>query len=215
MANGREAGTLILNQLKIFNDSVVYFEQVLSPAVLSGIDSCIEAFCDKNDNWKGEFNLADENEACWLQPITWIITQSDNDPENKASFYIDYINDDDDIDYRASLFCGVGNTGGEAGFMFDCNKKAFGGKKAWLNHLKKVDKILEDILALGFKNMNDGNFFLPIKLDSQLLAKTWDDLGKFKNDDECFQPINEALETLEKSVPFFDVLMQTCQYNTK
>ena len=212
MANGHEAGTLILNQLKTFTESVAYFEQVLSPALLKGIDSCVEAFCDERDDWNGEFNLADENN-CWLTPINWVINQDENDSESKAWFYIDGVNDNDE--YWETLFCGVGSTGGEAGFMFDCNKKAFGGKKAWLNHLKKVDKILEDILALGFKNMNDGNFFLPIKLDSQLLAKTWDDLGKFKNDDECFQPINEALETLEKSVPFFDVLMQTCQYNTK
>ena len=39
MANGHEAGALILNQLKTFTESVVYFEQVLSPALLKGIDS--------------------------------------------------------------------------------------------------------------------------------------------------------------------------------
>lgn len=138
MANGHEAGALILNQLKTFTESVVYFEQVLSPALLKGIDSCVEAFCDERDDWNGEFNLADENN-CWLTPINWVINQDENDSESKAWFYIDGVNDNDE--YWETLFCGVGSTGGEAGFMFDCNKKAFGGKKAWLNHLKKVDKI--------------------------------------------------------------------------
>lgn len=214
MANGHAAGTLILNQLKTFNDSVVYFEQVLSPALLKGIDSCVEAFCEELDDWDGEFNLADDND-CWLQPIKWVITQGDNDPENKASFYIDYINDNDDLDSWVALFCGVSNTGGEAGFMFDCNKKVFGGKTAWKNCIKKANKTLDDILVLGFKNMNDGTFFLPVKLDSQLLAKTWDESGQFTKEDDYFQPIYEALETLAKSVPLFDALMQSCQPNLK
>lgn len=214
MANEREAGTLILNQLKTFNDSVIYFEKVLIPAVFGGIDSCVKTFCDQNDGWNGDFNLADEDEmSCWLQPVDWVITKSDNDPEDKASFYIDFINDD--INYYFTTLCGLSNAGGEAGFIFDCNKKAFGGKKAWTNHIKKAGKILDDILALGFKNMSDGNFFLPIQLDSQILAKTWYDFGKFTNEDECFQPIQDALEILEKSVPLFDALMQSCQPNTK
>ena len=103
MANGHEAGALILNQLKTFTESVAYFEQVLSPALLKGIDSCVEAFCDERDDWNGEFNLADESN-CWLTPINWVINQDENDSESKAWFYINGVNDNDE--YWETLFCG-------------------------------------------------------------------------------------------------------------
>ena len=212
MANGHQAGSLILNQLRTFNDSFIYFEQVLEPALWGGIDLCVEAFCNERDDWSGEFNFTDE-ENCWLQPLHWIITKGDNDSEDKAFFYFRIINDD--VNFYVATLCGLSNTGGEAGFMFKCNNKIYGGKKAWTSHIKKEDKKLEDIISLGFKNMGDGNFFLPVKLDSLLLANTWDEYGKFTNEDECFQPIRDSLDTLAKSVPLFDTLMQNCQPNTK
>ena len=215
MANGHQAGTLIFNQLKTFNDSVLYFENVLCPALFSGIDACVETFFDnKKNDWKVKSKLADEDEEfyCELQPVDWVITQDDNESEKKASFLIRFMNDD--ISYYAAVLCGLSNTGGEAGFMFE-RTNAFCLKKPWQNHIKKAGKILDDILALGFKNMDDGKFFLPIKLDPLLLANTWDESGKFAHDDECFLPIRKVLETLDKSVPLFDALMQSCQSNTK
>lgn len=65
MTNGHEAGTLILNQLKTFNGSSVYFNQVISPAVLGGINSCVDEFCQNSENWVGVFKFFDEND-CWL-----------------------------------------------------------------------------------------------------------------------------------------------------
>lgn len=212
MTNGHEAGTLILNQLKTFNESSVYFNQVISPAVLGGINSCVDEFCQNSENWVGVFKFFDEND-CWLTPGHWVISQNDNYIDSKAWFAIDCVNGDED--YWEALFCNVGSNGGEAGFMFDCNKKVMGGKTAWKNCIKSSGKTIEEITALGFKNMNDGSFFFPVKLDLQLLAKTWDESGEFTTEDDCFQPIRDAMDTLAKSVPFFDALIQNCQSNAK
>lgn len=212
MANGHQAGSLILNQLKTFNESLVYFGQILSPAILGGINSCVEDFCQNSENWVGEFEFVEDND-CWLTPKHWVITQDDKYINSKAWFTIDCVNGDDD--YWEALFCDVGCNGGEAGFMFDYNVKAIGGKTAWKNNIKAADKTLEEITKLGLKNMGDGRFFLPVKLDLQLLAKTWDESGEFTMEDDCFQPIRDSLDTLAKSVPLFDALMQSGQSKTK
>ena len=212
MANGHQAGSLILNQLKTFNESLVYFGQILSPAILGGINSCVEDFCQNSESWDGEFKFVEDND-CWLTPTHWIITQDDKYINSKAWFTIDCVNGDDD--YWEALFCDVGCNGGEAGFMFDYNIKAIGGKTAWKNNIKAENKTLEAITKLGLKNMGDGRFFLPVKLDLQLLAKTWDESGEFTAEDDCFQPIRDALEKLVQSEPLFDALMQSGQPKTK
>ena len=214
MANGNAAGTLIFNQLKTFNESVVYFEQTLSPAFLGGIDSCVREFCS-HEEWRGRFELAGDDCACWLAPIGWNLDPEDDDdePDSRAWFDMDYISGD--YDYWEALFCGVGSAGGEAGFMFNCEVKEFGGKRAWLKCVRTEGKIVDSIVALGFKNLNDGRFFFPVRLDAGELAKTWDEFGAFDKNDDCFQPIRDALEIIAKSVPHFDALMQGCQGKAK
>ena len=213
MANGHQAGSLILNQLKTFNESVVYFEQILEPAIIDGINSCVDEFCNNDENWVGDFKFI-EDDDCWLTPKHWVIDQQNKKHiDSKALFYIGSINDN--YDYWTALFCNVGSNGGEAGFIFKYDKKIFGSSKAWNNYIKKEDKIMGKIISLGFINRDDGNFFLPVKLDLQLLANTWDESGEFTAEDDCFQPIRDALDILAKSVPFFDTLMQNCQPNNK
>lgn len=210
MSKTYEAGTLILNQLKTFNEGIFYFEQVLTPVVDSAIDSCVETFCENSDeDWEGDFDFA-ANDNCWLAPERWNINPDGEKPNFKASFDIECIHGDDD--YWTALFCGVGVTGGEAGFMFYCQVSEFGGKVAWRNHIRNQGKLVDAIEALGFKKQNDGNFFLPIRLNASELAKTWDDSGgELKGDDDCFQSVRNALDTIDKSVPLFDALMESCQ----
>ena len=95
--------------------------------------------------------------------------------------------------------------------MFVCQVREFGGKKAWVNHLVNEAELVAKIEVLGFKNQNDGSFFLPIRLDASKLATTWDEAGKLQGDDDCFQPVRDALEIVAQSVPLFDALMQKCQ----
>ena len=215
MTQNHTAGTLLFKQLKTFNESVVYFEQTLQPALLKAIQDCVEDFCSSGSDWHGHFDL--ENEDWQLAPLDWLIEHEEETDEeevsflkqtHKAIFEINYIEDNDD--YWSALFCGVGTAGGEAGFMFDCDGKAFGGKNAWKRCVRQATSQLDQLAKLGFKDLGDGNFFLPVRLNTDALASTWEESGKFDKDDDCFQPVRDALECIAKAAPVFDALMNSC-----
>ena len=213
MNKAHQAGALILNNLKNFNESVVYFETVVAPSIEGGVDSCVSSFCGECNGWEGEYDLAGDYSNCWLAPEAWNTTPGEKNPVRKAWFEVSCINGD--YDWWSSLFCGVGVRGGEAGFMFRFQPKEFGGKVNWKNFVKKQQSVVGEIEKLGFKNQNDGTFFLPVRLDASNLANTWDEAGKLQGDDDCFQPVRDALEKIAKSVPLFDELMQSCQGTSK
>ena len=212
MTQNHTAGTLLFKQLKTFNESVVYFEQTLQPALLKAIQDCVEDFCSSGSGWHGHFDFPEESD-CRLAPLHWLIEQGEEEVSfqkqtHKATFEIDYIEDNDD--YWLALFCGVGTAGGEAGFMFDCDGKAFGGKNAWKRCVRQATSQLDQLAKLGFKDLGDENFFLPVRLNTDALASTWEESGKFDKDDDCFQPVRDALECIAKAAPVFDALMNSC-----
>lgn len=208
MSEDKKAGQLILSQLKMFNEAVVLFENVISPAINRGIDSCVENFVEKND-WLGEFEFESDNKKCWLAPGHWCSNPAEEDPEFRAWFEIECIEDGDN--YWAALFCGVATQGGEAGFKFCINPRIFGGKNAWNASAKKIPQdIILKLEGLGFKNLGRGEFFLPVLLDSQKMSQSWFEFGEFTKDDECFTPLCAALEKLKQAVQTFDQVMQNC-----
>ena len=214
MTQNHTAGTLLFKQLKTFNESVVYFEQTLQPALLKAIQDCVEDFCSSGSGWHGHFDFPEESD-CRLAPLHWLIEQGEEEVSfqkqtHKATFEINYIEDNNGYDYWLALFCGVGTAGGEAGFMFDCDGKAFGGKNAWKRCVRQATSQRDQLAKLGFKNQGVGNFFLPVRLNTDALASTWEESGKFHKDDDCFQPVRDALECIAKAVPVFDALMNSC-----
>lgn len=223
MTQNHTAGTLLFKQLKTFNESAVYFEEKLEPALLKAIQDCVENFCSSEIGWHGHFDFLKKYD-CQLARLDWLIEQDEEDTDeeevsflkqtHKAKIYIQSI--ESKHDYWSALFCGVGSTGGEAGFMFDCDGKAFGGQIAWRKCVKQATLQLDQLAKLGFKNQGDGNFFLPVRLSTDDLASTWEESGKsgksctFDKDDDCFQPVQDALARIAKAVPVFDALMDSC-----
>lgn len=205
MSEDKKAGHLILSRLGMFNEAVVLFENVIEPAMKKGIDACAEYFVEEND-WCGEFEFHSDD-SCWLAPAHWRSNPGDEDPELKAWFEIDYIEDNND--FWTALFCGVATQGGEAGFSFCIDPASFGGKNAWNACAKKIPQDL--ILALdgiGFKNLGKGKFFLPVRLDCQQLAQSWLEFGEFTRDDDSLIPLAASLEKLKQAVWIFDQIMQ-------
>jgi len=199
MATDRKAGQLILSQLKMLNESIFLLEETIEPAILEGIDASVESFAEKHD-WVGEYTLATDDD-CWLAPKTWISNPEDEDPEYKAWFAIDCI--DGDKDYWVSLFCEAAAQGGRAGFRFTINSDILGGKNAWNAYAKKIpQELISKLTELGFQNLGKGNFFLPVKLDSEALGNSFLEYGKFSNDDDSFAPLLDAMEKLKKPPPF-------------
>lgn len=212
MSEENKAGHLILSQLRMFNEAVILFENVVSPAIEKGLDNIVESFADDN-NWDGKFEFASEDADLWVAPNHWIINPGEKKLKPKAWFGIDYI--DGDNDSWVALLCGVASHDGQAGFMFSVDHSLFGGKVAWNTCAKKLSKeLISRLTSLGFQNRNNGEFFLPVTLNNQLLAQSWLEFGEFTKDDDSLIPLREALEKLKQAVPIFDHIMQNCAQTT-
>jgi hypothetical protein len=207
MSTEREAGQLILAQLKIFNEAAVLFENVISVSIYEGIDECVRDFADNND-WSGKYRFHIDDRSCWLAPKQWITNPGEDKPERKAWFNVGRHGDDD---YWTASFCRVATQGGEAGFFFETDPACFGGPKAWKACVPKFPKeVITKLEGLGFRNERNGIFFLPVLLNNQSLAQSWLDNGKFAHDDDSFAPLRNALEKLKDAVPLFDGIMKGC-----
>lgn len=204
MAEERKAGELILSKFEIFNEAVVLFETVIQPAIDQGVDKCVASFGIDND-WFGEYDF-ESDKNCWIAPKSWAINDEDDKPNYKAWFHIDCINSNND--YWTATFCGIGTENGEAGFLFAVDPKSFGGKNAWNAYTKLIDqKLISQLTAIGFRNMDKGKFFLPVRLDISQLGKSWLEYGEFSNDDDSLAPLSTAMAAMKQSVPIFDAIM--------
>lgn len=203
MSESKTSGEFILNNLQIFDEAVCFFENSINPQIENGIDNCIEEFSQEND-WKGNFQL-EENNDNWLRPQNW-----ETEDGLEAWFSIESTESSDDHEsYWITLFCNKSSNNCEAGFFFDVETKHFGGKRAWDAHIKSLPEEQKiSLQKIGFKQFK-GRFFLPITLSNEELAKSWQAEDPFTSDDECFEPLRDALEKLKQSVPIFEAIMES------
>lgn len=202
MSNENKAGALILSQIGMLNEAIAMLNTIESK-IFENIDRIIEDFTDKN-GWIGNFDFS--KSGSWLAPSEWSLAPPEDRCDPKARFNMDNINDNDD--YWIALFCEQGISGGEAGFMFYVKHKEFGGKTAWNNFAKTIDQsMLSKLIKLGFKNQGKGVFFLPVHLDANLLARTWEENGEFTHDDDCFDPLRQALEKIKAAQEVFSQIL--------
>ncbi|ELY5930173.1 hypothetical protein ACSDIA_001181 [Cronobacter turicensis] len=194
----RDAGALIFSRLAMFNEAVTLFETQLDPAFWTGFSQCLETFAEEM-GWQGEFDLQ-KRSSCWMswakkeEPVTaWFEA---GPVENSGN------------DYFLPLLTGDGVSRSPYGFQFVPDYRHFGGQRVVSARLKAVDQALFDTLGeLGFRKNSRGVLFLPVTLDAQLLAQTWQKYGEFAPDDEVFAPLHSALEQLKEAVPHFDKLL--------
>jgi len=211
MSNENKAGALILSQLGMFNEAVSLLATIESK-FFEAFDESVSGFAEEN-GWVGNYDLSD-NEDCWVAPNNWNMAEPEEDHDPKAKFAIDTINHDAN-DYWIALFCEQGKSGGEAGFMFDVNYKVFGGKTTWNNFAKTINQSMSSkLLRLGFKNKGKGIYFLPIHLDANLLANTWEENGEFAHDDDCFEPLRQAFGKLKESQEIFTQILSKASGKT-
>ncbi|CAM3303267.1 MULTISPECIES: hypothetical protein [Yersinia] len=196
----RQAGTLILLDLKMFNEAAVFFEQHISPAFWKGLDQCVERFTKAN-NWAGVSNY-EQREYLWLAHPAWVIKD-----DNCKYWFENYSSVGKGNDYALAVITGSGTEQGEFGFQFKLNAGCFGGTKklnAYVNTI--VQGYREQLVNLGFIDQGKGNFFLPITLGSNQLAECWREYGEFPEEHEVFTPIRNALEKLLQSTDVFDAI---------
>lgn len=199
----RQAGTLILSQLKMFNEAVVVLEQFIYPAFWKGFDHCIERFI-KSNNWAGDSNF-EQKEYSWLAHPGWVI-EGDNCKywfENRS-----FVNKGND--FALAVLTGVGTEQGEFGFQFILNVGSFGGTRKLNTYVSTVaQEYREQLVNQGFRDQGKGNFFLPLTLRVDQLSECWSTYGAFPEEHEVFTPLRNALEKLLQSSAIFDAIFSS------
>lgn len=194
----RQAGTLILSQLKMFNEAAILFEQYISPAFWKGFDQCLDRFI-RTSNWAGDSNYETQDYS-WLAPHHWIIKE-----DNCKYWFENYSSVDKENDYSLALITGSGMEQGEFGFQFRLNVEWFGGSRRINTYASNIDdKYRKQLIALGFNDQGKGRFFIPVTLNVHNLAECWQEHGQFPEDHEIFTPLRNVLDNLLKSLPIFD-----------
>lgn len=200
MSDNKEAGRLILADLKMFNAAAVLFEQEVYPPIMEALGEATQNWAEKRD-WHVEDGLDEGN--LWLAPRAWCSkNQRDEDDANPYFAWSRDSDDDNDIEsYALADLCGVGTNISTIWFCYDISGK--GWKKAARSIGEKYDERLK---SLGFSafDKDEISFYLPLRLDASKLADAW------MNDDydELMEPLVTALENLERAVPIFDEFMQ-------
>lgn len=203
----RQAGILILSQLKMFNEAVVYFEQHLSPAFWKSFDQCVERFM-KDNNWVGKANY-EHQDYCWLAHPAWII-----EGVNCKYWFENSSTVSEGHDYPLAVLTSTGTEQGHFGFQLKLNAGYFGGAKKLANHTNAIqEQYREQLKKFGFVAQGKGIYFLPVIIDKNLLTECWKEHGEFPVNHEVFSPLRKVLETLLRSTEILDIIFSSEMYS--
>ncbi len=194
MSESRKAGSVILANLAMFNESVMLFEDEIQPAFWEALSKAIEDWVN-NPEWIGE-----SDKYIKISPLKWRICSSEEEGYTAATFDWSFSEGNQRSYYLADL-CGFGQD--EMGFRFCVKHDAFGGKSKWNKFCKALPvSISSGLQALGFNDEGLGMFFIPIKLNPNLLVNAWEN----EDYEEIMQPVVTVLEKIKQSIPIFDEL---------
>lgn len=196
----RQAGTLILSQLKMFNEAVVYFEQHLSPAFFKSMDRCIDRFV-KDNNWVGKINY-EQKGYFWLAHPDWVI-----EGENCKCWFADYVTVSEGNDFLLAVLTGTGTEKGKFGFELKINHGYFGNAKNIASHVSNAPELYRsELRGLGFVEQDKGGYFYPVTIDQTLLKACWLDNGSFPVEHELFSPLRMALKAVLQSTKIINAI---------
>ena len=202
MTDTRKAGTLILENLAMFNEAAMLYEDVIEREIFEKLDNVIQNWAQEN-GWENKtISDADFNFEAWVAPPKWNASGDNKEEPSKANFSLWYLEEDATNSFFVADLCGVGQT--EMGFWFEISYPTFGGRTKWNAFAKTIPTdMTKKIAEFGFRDQGRCAYFLPIKLDHEKMARAWD------NEDytECFEPIVSALKTLKDSQSVFDELL--------
>ncbi|WP_312455359.1 hypothetical protein [Pseudescherichia sp.] len=203
----RQAGNLLLSQLKMFNEATVFFKRQVNPAIWRGIDLCANELINK-EKWNGEADYA-RSGVFWFAPDEWKINGTDY-----KYFYESFFVRSDKDDYELALLTGCREEQAQFGFRFHPSKTFFGSYKTLSAMASNIDQAFRIRLKnMDFRDLGKGAFFLPVTLDLALMAKCWQENGEFPPEHELFTPLRSALETLEEAVPIFNAIFTAANDN--
>lgn len=201
----RQAGALLLSQLKMFNQAAVVFENQITPAFWKGFDQRVKQFVMVN-NWRGESDI-EEDDVLWIAPTSW------HESGDKCKCWFEnYQTNCREEDYLLAVLTGNATEKTAFGFRLALDTSIYGG----VPNLKRYKNdttlpVLEMLKEMGFEDHGKGNFFIPLQLDIRQLSECWLEYGKFSAEHPLFDPLADVLARLKDSIPLFDEILEPLQ----
>ena len=182
----RQAGALLLSQLKMFNQAAVVFENQIEPAFIKAFDQCVKQ-CVLANGWY----VSEDKCKCWFENY-----QTDSRVE----------------DYFLAVLTHNATEKTAFGFRLALDNSIYGGVRNLKHYVnEKTRPVLEKLAAMGFEDHGKGNFFIPLYLDGGQLSECWLEYGKFPPEHTLFDPLKEVLAKLKEAVPLFDEILVPLQ----
>lgn len=217
MSDKKEAAAIVMRNFAMLEDVWKVYTEIVGPDVFTEVDKVISSWISDSE-WAGESKLWDDDEM-WFAPSSWQRLDKNKDYEETDDYDAYYswtfvkegkIYDGSDGIYWISPFFGVGQF--QVGFYLNVEFRNLGYQKKnmWKKFLQEHD-LSEKIRELGFIQLNDGTWFLPWKLDANLLADAYlsDTLV------DALQPLALSLEKIKVAHPLFEKVIEDGIKNEK
>jgi len=210
----RNAHSLIIKSLSIIEDVHREYREKVGPDIYEEIDKVIKEFIESSD-WTGEANFW-EKASFWVAPSYWKADDIEDSDEFVAWYCFDFVNDSkstlssssEGYIFHLSPLLGIGAT--QAGLSFTVNRKYIGSPKAsdW-KKFGQSHRHYTELSKIGFIQLNSGNWFIPFKLDSDLLADAYV-TGTIV---DALQPIVDVLQKIKDSHTLFEQVLADSKEN--
>jgi hypothetical protein len=198
-----DAHALIIKNFSMLEDINKVYMDKIGPDIFKELDRLIEDIL-KDNIWIGAANIWDDDDL-WFTSTSW--KTIDNNDEYKASYLFKFVKDGKITDTEDYLFdlsplLGIGAT--QAGFCFEVEREYIGNPKAsdWKKFCQG-HSLYNELSKIGFIQINNGNWFMPFKLNPDLLSEAYvtDTIV------EALSPIVAVLNKIQEAHPLFEQLL--------
>ncbi len=187
------AGAVILKDLRLFNQSAVFLESRIDPAIRNEVGDLATSWLEDN-GWKGEADVSEDFAELWVAPPDWRAEEDDW----LAWYMFGYRAEEESASYPIADIFGVGET--DWGFRFEVNHGWFGGRPKWNAFAKTLDDDAKKLADLGWQHLGKGVFFLVAPLTAGPLVAAWET----EDWTEALAPLRKTLDALKAAKPIFD-----------
>ena len=204
-----EAHCLIIKNFAMLEGVQKEYMEKIGPAIYKEIDKLVENII-KTEQWIGGSDFWGDEDP-WLTSTNLKTIENDDTEEFKATYKLTFIKDgktsnDCDYYYHISPLLGISAT--QAGFCFEVERTKIGNPKAsdW-KKFGQAHPLYNELSKRGFIQINNGNWFIPFKLDPNILAEAYatDTIG------DALLPIADVLDKIQKAHPLFEQLLSDAE----
>lgn len=196
-ADDRQAGTIILRDLALFNRAAVLFETRIAPLARQAVGDAVREWAGRH-RWKGGGYDEEDYEELWVAPPKWHLGED----EWLAWFSLDRPGGKESDSYALADLAGVGES--DFGLRFLVEHSYFGGRRSWNAYVSTLTAgIGTRLSARGWLHEGKGAFFRKLTLPADRLAEAWEN----EDWDLVLEPFEQALDAAMADVSSFQEII--------